>query len=251
MYRLKDIWVQYYAWILIGLTIVVPMTILIAHAAAPDSTPRMYAEPSTETEITFDMEQNRAYTADDGIVVIGDMGTPIAATTGEISSTFYIPANATDAAPTPAPAAVRLGSRYTLPEDAMLTDGSIGVLSIPAIRLAVNVYETDDEMEAMTHGLAHFKITSAWSGNVGLCGHNVNFDLTDGFFKNLHTLKQGDTITYRTALGSRTYAVETIAEIAETDWSYLGRTEDDRITLITCISGKPTSRLVVQAVAIN
>jgi LPXTG-site transpeptidase (sortase) family protein len=76
----------------------------------------------------------------------------------------------------------------------------------------------------------------------------VNFNLTDGFFKNLHTLSEGDIITYRSALGTKNYAVETVAEIAETDWSYLGRTEDDRITLITCISGKPRSRLVVQGV---
>ncbi|MCL2433263.1 MAG: sortase, partial [Clostridia bacterium] len=59
----------------------------------------------------------------------------------------------------------------------------------------------------------------------------------------------GDTIIYTTALGTRAYAVTVAREIAETDWSYLGRTEDDRITLITCISGKPHSRLVVQAVA--
>jgi LPXTG-site transpeptidase (sortase) family protein len=143
---------------------------------------------------------------------------------------------------------VKQGGNYTLPEDVMMTDGSVGVLSIPKLSLAVNVYETEDEMEAMTHGLAHFKTTSAWSGNIGICGHNVNFNLTDGYFKNIHTLQTGDVINYSTALGSRKYAVETVAEISETDWSYLGRTEDNRITLITCISGKPRSRLVVQAV---
>ncbi len=106
-----------------------------------------------------------------------------------------------------------------------------------------------DEMEAMSHGVAHFKTTSSWDGNIGLCSHNVNFDLTDGYFKSIHTLQAGDIISYATALGSRTYAVETVAEISETDWSYLGRTEDNRVTLITCISGRPRSRLVVQAVA--
>ena len=80
--------------------------------------------------------------------------------------------------------------------------------------------------------------------------HNVNFDLSDGYLKNLYTLKIGDSISYKTALGNRTYTVETVTEIAETDWSYLGRTEDDRVTLITCISGKPTMRLVVQSVAL-
>lgn len=81
-----------------------------------------------------------------------------------------------------------------------------------------------------------------------MCGHNVNFDLTDGYFKNIHTLKEGDTLTYKTALGQRTYSVTAVKEIADDDWSWLGRTEDNRITLITCISGKPAARLVVQAV---
>ncbi len=101
----------------------------------------------------------------------------------------------------------------------------------------------------MSHGVAHFKTTSSWDGNIGLCSHNVNFDLTDGFFKYIHTLQAGDTIGYTTALGSRSYAVQTVAEITETDWSYLNRTEDNRVTLITCISGRPRSRLVVQAIA--
>jgi len=246
MYKFKQFFIQYGAWIILGLSIAVPVTFLIVHAKTANAMPRIYAEPSGETEITFDMEQNRAFTADDGIVVI-----PASFSPSHPVAEAYVASIPTDASPTPASAApaIRPGSRYTLPEDAMMAGEVLGVLSIPAIRLTVNVYDTDDEMEAMTHGLAHFRITSAWAGNVGLSGHNVNFDLTDGFFKNLHTLSQGDIITYRTALGTRTYAVQTIAEIAETDWSYLGRTEDDRITLITCISGKPTSRLVVQALA--
>ena len=42
--------------------------------------------------------------------------------------------------------------------------------------------------------------------------------------------------------------VTEIKEIDETDWSMLGRTEDNRITMTTCIDGKPSKRLVVQAV---
>ena len=39
-------------------------------------------------------------------------------------------------------------------------------------------------------------------------------------------------------------------EITEDDWSNLGRTEDDRLTLITCITGKANMRLMVQALAV-
>jgi sortase (surface protein transpeptidase) len=45
--------------------------------------------------------------------------------------------------------------------------------------------------------------------------------------------------------------VDSVTEIAETDWGMLGRTQDNRITLITCISGKPALRLCVQAIEVT
>ena len=41
-----------------------------------------------------------------------------------------------------------------------------------------------------------------------------------------------------------------IKEISEDDWSALTRTEDNRITLVTCITGKPNMRLMVQALEV-
>ena len=135
---------------------------------------------------------------------------------------------------------------YTLPEQAALKDGSIGVLTIDSIGVSAPVYETDDEMEAMKKGIAHYKTTSAWTGNIGLCAHNGNASYC--WFHDLHKVEKGDVVTYQTALGTRTYEVTEIKEIDETDWSMLGRTEDNRITMTTCIDGKPSKRLVVQAV---
>ena len=135
---------------------------------------------------------------------------------------------------------------YTLPEKAELKDGSIGVLTIESIGVSAPVYETDDEMEAMKKGIAHYKTTSAWTGNIGVCAHNGNASYC--WFHNLHKVEKGDVVTYRTALGTRTYEVAEIKEIEETDWSMLGRTEDNRITMTTCIDGEPNKRLVVQAV---
>ena len=135
---------------------------------------------------------------------------------------------------------------YTLPEKAALKDGSIGVLTIDSIGVSAPVFETDDEMEAMKKGIAHYKTTSAWTGNIGVCAHNGNASYC--WFHNLHKVEKGDIVTYRTALGTRTYEVAEIKEIDETDWSMLGRTEDNRLTMTTCIDGKPSKRLVVQAV---
>lgn len=138
---------------------------------------------------------------------------------------------------------------FTLPEKAMLDSdsGSMGMLTIPKLGLSIKVYEAASEMEAMDKGVAHFKSTSAYDGNVGLSAHNINMNGSDGYFKDLHTLKIGDEVTYMTAVGERTYKVTTVKEISDTDWSYLSRCADNKVTLITCISGKPTKRLVVQA----
>ena len=146
-----------------------------------------------------------------------------------------------------ADAPVYAGS-HTPIEQAQMADGSLGVLTIEKIGLTVNVYESPDQMEDMSKGAAHFPHTSAWDGNVGLSAHNINFDGTDGYFKNLYQLTEGDEIIYRCKLGERTYTVETVKTIDAADWSPLGHMDENCLTLITCISGRPEQRLCVQAV---
>ncbi|MBC8577316.1 class D sortase [Yanshouia hominis] len=136
---------------------------------------------------------------------------------------------------------------HTPVEAAQMEDGSLGVLTIEKLGVSVNVFESPDQMEAMTKGVAHFSSTSAWDGNIGLSAHNVNFDGSDGYFKNLYALSEGDVIQYKTALGERSYTVKSVGEIDASDWSTLGYTDENQLTLITCISGKPEKRLCVQA----
>ena len=128
-----------------------------------------------------------------------------------------------------------------------IEDGSLGILTVDKLGLSVNVFESPDQMEAMTKGVAHFPSTSAWDGNVGLSAHTINFDGSDGFFKDLHLLAEGDVIRYQTTLGERTYTVSAVREIDKDDWSSLGYSDENQLTLITCISGKPEKRLCVQA----
>jgi LPXTG-site transpeptidase (sortase) family protein len=128
-----------------------------------------------------------------------------------------------------------------------MSDGSIGVLTIPDLSLSVNVYESPDNMEAMSQGVAHFPSTSAYDGNVALSAHNINLNGSDGYFKYLYTLEKGDSVTYMTALGERAYTVESVVTIAASDWTPLNYTDDNRLTMITCISGQPDKRLCVTA----
>lgn len=132
---------------------------------------------------------------------------------------------------------------FTLPETVVGEDGSIGTITIPAVGIQMTVFETDDAMEDMRKGAVHFKSTSAWNGNIGLSGHNYKNQ-----FGPLTRIAKGDVIAYETTLGIRYYTVDTIETIGDDDWSYLGRTEDNRITLITCVIGQDDKRLVVQAV---
>jgi len=39
--------------------------------------------------------------------------------------------------------------------------------------------------------------------------------------------------------------------IEDTDWSYLQKTKENRITLITCVKNQPTKRLCVQGIEIK
>ncbi len=228
--------------------------------------PPRYELETSGAEIDFDAPDIKAHTAADGIAVVKAAAAakepepvfesmayaplPVVERVAEASAQAEparFAANPADIWRQPAEAnSAPTHGGFTLP---VPMDGdSIGVLTIPDIGLAVRVYEADDEMAAMTKGAAHFKSTSAWDGNVGFSGHNINLDGSAGYFLNLYTLKQGAIIQYETAHGRREYAVESVAEIAETDWSRLGRTQDNRVTLITCISGKPSLRLCVQAV---
>lgn len=70
----------------------------------------------------------------------------------------------------------------------------------------------------------------------------------DGSIKDLEI---GDTITYTTIYGTRTYEVVLVKTISNSDWSYLQATADNRITLTTCLANQPEKRICVQAVQIT
>lgn len=136
---------------------------------------------------------------------------------------------------------------YTSVEDMKRSDGSIGTVKIPSLDINMKVWEGESN-SSMKKGLGHYSSTSAWNGNVSVCGHNRGAKYTIGSIKNL---KKGDTITYTTLLGTRTYAVETVTTISNDDWSYLQATSDNRITITTCLADHPESRVCVQAVEVK
>ena len=136
---------------------------------------------------------------------------------------------------------------YTSVEGMELQDGSIGTVKIPTLGISMKVWE-GETTASMSKGLGHYSSTSAWDGNVGVCGHNRGAKYVIGSIKDL---KAGDIITYTTVYGTRTYQVVTVTTIASNDWSYLQATADNRITLTTCLADQPTKRVCVQAVEVR
>lgn len=133
---------------------------------------------------------------------------------------------------------------YTSVEGMAYKDGSIGTVKIPSLKINMKVWEGETDA-SMKKGLGHYSSTSAWDGNVAVCGHNRGTKYVIGSIKDL---KQGDTITYTTIYGTRSYEVTSVKIISNTDWSDLQSTADNRITLTTCLADHPENRVCVQAV---
>ena len=125
-------------------------------------------------------------------------------------------------------------------------EDSIGTLTIPDILLDNAPIKEGIELSILSDAIGHFTSTSLYAGNVGLASHNGGG--SGDFFRNLNRVKVGAEIYYKTNYGTRRYIVKDIKVIDEKDWSLLESTEDNRITLITCVKGQKSKRLCVQAV---
>lgn len=134
--------------------------------------------------------------------------------------------------------------RYNVKNPTKYSDGNIGRLRIPEIDLNVKTYN-GDIYKAMKKGLGYIDQTTLWKGNVALTGHNRGIN---SYFKDIKKLKKGDKIYYRTKFGEKVYEVESVEKIKETDWSKVGYTKENKITLITCVENEPTYRYLVQGV---
>ena len=128
--------------------------------------------------------------------------------------------------------------------DLYYSNGSLGTLKIPAIGLTVKVYEGTGSA-TLAKGAGHFSNTSLWDGNCCIAAHNRG---TNNYFGKIHTLESGDTITWTTKLGTRTYEVVSVEKVLETDTSGTAATPDNRLTLYTCVRDQREYRWMVQAV---
>lgn len=118
-------------------------------------------------------------------------------------------------------------------------------IEIPKISLIADIKDGTTK-EVLNQYVGHFEETQKENGNIGLAGHNRGYEVN--YFQNLKLLKEGDTIVYTHNEFIKEYEVEKNRIIRDTDWKYLENTEDNRLTLITCVENEPEYRRCIQAI---
>ena len=123
-------------------------------------------------------------------------------------------------------------------------DESEWALKIQKINLEAKINEGTTK-EVMDEYIGHFEETPKELGNVGLAAHNRGYK--NNYFENLKKLQIGDEITYIYKGKEKNYKVSKISIIKDTDWSMLENTEENELTLITCVENEPEYRRCVKA----
>lgn len=121
-------------------------------------------------------------------------------------------------------------------------------IKIPKINLKADIAE-GTETEILNEFVGHFVETPKDVGNIVLAAHNRGYNVN--YFENLKELEIGDEIYYTYNNLTRTYQISLITIIKDTDWNNLRNTNDNRITLITCVENEPEYRRCLQAIEVK
>lgn len=116
------------------------------------------------------------------------------------------------------------------------------VLKIEKIDLEAQISD-GTTTKVLNKYIGHFKETSKDSGNIGLAAHNRGYEVN--YFSKIKSLKSGDVIKYFYNGERYVYEVYKNYIILDTDWSVL-ETQQNEITLITCVENKPSYRRCVK-----
>lgn len=116
-------------------------------------------------------------------------------------------------------------------------------IEIPTISLKAPITEGTTK-EILDNYVGHFEESPSKKGNVCLAAHNRGYK--NNYFENLKKLKIGDEISYKNNEYEEKYIVSKHEIIKDTDWVNLENTEEDKITLITCVENEPNYRRCIQ-----
>lgn len=138
---------------------------------------------------------------------------------------------------------VQVTSTNEIKEEKTQEEKDTWYLEIPKINLKANIKEGTTK-ETMEDYIGHFEETRKDNGNVGLAAHNRGYK--NNYFERLKELKEGDSIFYNYEGEIKEYLVTKHVIIKDTDWTYLEDTEENTITLITCVENQPEYRRCIQ-----
>ena len=117
-------------------------------------------------------------------------------------------------------------------------------IEIPKINLKAPIAEGTDK-NILNKNVGHFSNTYLKEGNIGLAGYNKGGK--NNYFENLKNLKIDDEIIYKYENYKKIYIIDKIEIIKNTNWKYLNKTEENKITLITGIENETEYRRCIQA----
>lgn len=118
-------------------------------------------------------------------------------------------------------------------------------IEIEKISLTATI-EEGTTSEILNRNIGHFTETQKEQGNIALAGHNRGYAVN--YFKDIKLLKEGDEIKYTYGKYQNTYEVVKNKIIKDTEIEVLENTEENMITLITCVENEPNYRRCVQAI---
>ena len=116
-------------------------------------------------------------------------------------------------------------------------------IQIDKIALKAPIQEGTSK-EILDDYVGHFEESSKNLGNICLAAHNRGYK--NNYFSRLKELQEGDEIKYIYQDIEKTYIVTKHEIIQNTDWSNLEPTEENTITLITCVENEPEYRRCIQ-----
>ena len=112
-------------------------------------------------------------------------------------------------------------------------------IEIPKIGLVANIAEGTSK-EILDVFVGHFDSTKRRHGNVVLAAHNRGYPVN--YFSKIKDLEINDEIYYTYNEFKQCYKLVSKEIIKDTDFTKLTNTDNDTITLITCVENRPSLR---------
>ncbi len=112
-------------------------------------------------------------------------------------------------------------------------------IEIPKIELVANIAEGTNR-EILDVFVGHFESTKRRHGNIVLAAHNRGYPVN--YFSRIKDLEINDEIYYTYNEFKQCYKLVSKEIIKDTDFTRLENTDEDTITLITCVENEPSYR---------